>query len=94
MPVLLFDSTLLVTFIFRSGICHYPVLPGAFPGGSDDKESACNVGDLDSNPGLGRSPGEGHGNPLSYSCLENPMDRGAWQATGRGVAKSWRRLNN
>ena len=64
MPVLLFDPTLLVTFIFRSGICHYPVLPGAFPGGSDDKESACNVGDLDSNPGLGRSPEGGHGSPL------------------------------
>ena len=64
MPVLLFDSTLLVTFIFRSGICHYPVLPGAFPGGSDDKESACNVGSLGLIPGWGRSPGEGHGNPL------------------------------
>ena len=46
-----------------------------FPGGSDGKESACNAGDLDSIPGLGRSPEEGHGNPLQYSCLENPMDR-------------------
>ena len=44
------------------------------------KESACNVGDLGSIPGLGRSPGEGNGKPLQYSCLENPMDRGAWQA--------------
>ena len=43
-----------------------------FPGGSDSKESACNAGDLDSIPGLGRSPGRGHGNPLQYSCLENP----------------------
>ena len=43
-----------------------------FPGGPDGKESACNVGDLGSNPGLGRSPGVGHGNPLQYSCLENP----------------------
>ena len=52
----------------------------SFPSGSNDKESACNVGDLGSIPGLGRSPGEGHGNPLQYSCLENPIDRGAWQA--------------
>ena len=49
--------------------------------GSDGKESACNAGDLGSIPGSGRSPGEGNGNPLHYSCLENPMDRGAWQAT-------------
>ena len=52
-----------------------------FPGGSEDKVSACNAGDLGSIPGLGRSPGEGNDNPLQYSCLENPMDRGAWQAT-------------
>ena len=51
---------------------------GGFPGGSDDKASACNVEDLGSSPGLGRSPGEGNGNPLQYFCLENPMDRGAW----------------
>ena len=51
-----------------------------FPHSSVDKESACNAGDLGSIPGLGRSPGEGDGNPLQYSCLENPMDRGAWQA--------------
>ena len=51
-----------------------------FPGGSDDKESACNVGDLGSTPGLGRSPGGGYSNPLQYSWLEDPMDRGAWQA--------------
>ena len=59
-----------------------------FPGGSDGKESACSKGDLDLIPGLGRSPGGGNGNPLQYSCLENPMDRGAWQATVYGVAKS------
>ena len=59
-----------------------------FPGSSDSKESACNLGDLGSIPGLGRFPGEGHGNPLQYSCLENSMDRGAWQATVRGVTKS------
>ena len=59
-----------------------------FPGGSEDKASACNAGDLGSVPGLGRSPGEGNGNPLQYSCLENPMDRGVWLATVYGVAKS------
>ena len=65
-----------------------------FPGGSDSKESACNVGDLGSIPGSGRSPGEGTGNPLQYSCLENPLDRGAWQATAHGVTKSRTRLSN
>ena len=51
------------------------------------KESACNSGDLGLIPGLGGSPGEGNGNPLQYSCLENPMDRGAWQATVYGVTR-------
>ena len=51
---------------------------GTFPGGSDSKASACNVGDLGSIPGLGRSPGEGNGNPLQYSYLENPTDGGSW----------------
>ena len=60
-----------------------------FPGGSDGKASVYNAGDLGSSPGLGRSPGEGNGNPLQYCCLENPMDRGAWYATVYGVAKSW-----
>ena len=59
-----------------------------FPGGSDSKESACNVGDTGLIPGSGRSSGEGNGNPLQYSCLENPMDQGAWWATVHGVAKS------
>ena len=59
-----------------------------FPGGSDSNESTCNVGDLGSIPGLGKSPGGMHGNPLQYSCLENPMDRGAKQATASGVTKS------
>ena len=58
-----------------------------FPGGSDSKEFACNAGDPDSIPGLGRSPGEGNGNPLQYSCLENYMDRGAWQPTVHGDSK-------
>ena len=52
-----------------------------FPGGSAGKESACNAGDLGSIPGLGRSPGGGHGNPLQHSCLGIPMDRGAWWVT-------------
>ena len=52
-----------------------------FLSGSDGKESACNVGDQGSISGSGSSPGEGNGNPLKYSCLENPMDRGAWWAT-------------
>ena len=60
-----------------------------FPGGSNSKESACNVGDPCLIPGYGRSPGEGNGNPLQYSFLENSMDRGAWQATVHRVAKSW-----
>ena len=59
-----------------------------FPGGSYGKESACNVGDLRLIPGSGRAPREGNGNPLQYSCLGNPMDRGAWQVGVRGVAKS------
>ena len=63
-----------------------------FPGGSDGKESAYNAGDLGSIPGLGRSPGEGNGNSLQYSCLENPMDRGAWRATVDRVVKSQTRL--
>ena len=60
-----------------------------FPGGSDGKESACNVGDPGLIPGSGRSFGEGNGNPLQYPCLETPMDGGAWYATVHGVAKSW-----
>ena len=59
-----------------------------YSGGSDSKESACNAGDLGSIPGLGRSPGGGNGNPLQYSCLENPIDREAWQATVHGVTQS------
>jgi len=60
-----------------------------FPGGSDDKESACNTGDLDLIHGLGRSPGERNDYPLQYSCLGNPMGRGAWWAIAHGVKKNW-----
>ena len=65
-----------------------------FPGGSDGKVSASNAEDLASIPGLGRSSGKGNGNPLQYSCLENPTDGGAWQATVHGVAKSRTRLSD
>ena len=76
-----------LVFFFPTGT------PYSFPGGSVGKESACNAGDPGSIPGLGRSPGEGNGNPLPYSCLENRMDRGAWWATVHGVIKSWTRLS-
>ena len=66
----------------------------AFPGGSDGKISARNEGDPGSIPGSGRSLGEGNGNPLQYSCLENAMDRGAWQATVHEVARSQTRLSD
>ena len=60
-----------------------------FPGGSVVKNPSANAGDAGLIPGLGRSPGERNGNPVQYSCLENPIDRGAWQTTVLGVAKSW-----
>ena len=59
-----------------------------FPGGSHSTESVCNATDMGLIPGSGRCPGEGNGNPLQYSCLENSMDRGVWQAVVHGVAKS------
>ena len=60
----------------------------SFPGGSEDKASAYNAGDPGLSPGLGRFPGEGNGNPLQYSCLENPRERGTWWAAVYGVAQS------
>ena len=63
-----------------------PTFPG-FPGGSVTKNLPANAGDTGSIPGLGRSPGGGNGNPLQYSCLENPLDRGAWRAAVHGVTK-------
>ena len=63
------------------------MVPSGFPHSSVGKESACNAGDSGSIPESGRSPGEGNGNPPQYSCLENPMDGGAWQATVHGVAR-------
>ena len=67
---------------------------GIHPGGSEVKASACNAGDPGLIPGLGRSPREGNGNPLQYSCLENPMDGGAWLATVHGVPKSRTQLSD
>ena len=64
------------------------------PSGSDDKKSTCNAGDLGSIPRLGRSPGEGNSNPLLYSCLENPMNRGAGRATVHGVTKNRTQLSD
>ena len=78
------DSEILKIMLYQSLI--------DFPGSSNGKESACNVGDLGLIPVLGRSPGEGHSNPLQYSCLENPMDRGAWWAQSMGsqrVRQDW-----
>ena len=65
-----------------------------FPGGSDREESACNMEDPDLIPGAGRSPGEGNGYPLQYSCLENPLDREAWWDTVNRVARSWTRQSD
>ena len=74
--------------VFKTICFILPSILGGFPGGSEVKVSACIVGDLRLIPGSGRSPGEGNGNPLQYSCLENPMDGGALWATVHGVAKS------
>ena len=75
----------IILFFFFFELCS--LIVGGFLCGSVGKESACNAGDLGSIPGLGRSPGEGNGNPLHYSCLGNPMDRGAWWATVHGVVR-------
>ena len=76
------------------GITSPQVRRMGFTSGSDGKGSACNAGDPGSVPGLGRSPGGGHGNPLQYSGLENPMDRGAWQTTVQRVTKHRTRLRD
>ena len=78
----------MVTAAMKSKDAYSLVLYLGFPGGSEVKASACNAGELGLIPGSGRSPGEGNGNPLQYSCLKNSMDRGAWWATVHGVAKS------
>ena len=78
-----------LTFYVEKTKYSTPANSGGFPGGSDGKESSCNAGDLSSIPGLGRSPREGNGYSLQYSCLENLMDRGAWQAIVHGVKKRY-----
>ena len=79
---------------FLKSLTLFKALEDGFLGGSDSKASACDAEDPGSIPGSGRSPGEGNGNPLQYSCLENPMDEGAWWATVHGVAKSQTRLSD
>ena len=85
--------TLLSNFTFFLSF-FWPKYRLVFPGGSDGKESACSSGDPGSIPGLVRSPGKTNGNPLQYSCLENSMDRGAWQATVHGVIKNQTQLSD
>ena len=70
----------LISLLWLGSVKGKGLLGSGFPGSSNGKESACNAGDLGSVPGLRRSPGEQQGNPLPYSCMENPMDRGAWRA--------------
>ena len=83
-----------IIIIMAARACNYWALAVGFPGGLDGKESVCNEGDTVSVPGLGRFPGEENGNPSQYSCLENFMDRGAWQATIHRVSKSLTWLSN
>ena len=83
------------TWVLKNSKYYSTTCSMGFPGGSAGKESTCNAGDLGSIPGSGRFPGEGNGNPLQYSCLENPMDGGAWWAPVHGVTKSrWTRMSN
>ena len=92
-------GTALLLSVSFSRVCIFPlklfyaflVTHLGFPGSSDGRESACNARDAGSIPRMGRSPGERTGDPLHYSCLKNPMDRGAWRATVHGVTKSWTR---
>ena len=85
-------SMLVIYGIISSNISLLPYY--AFPGGSDSKEIACSAGDLGLIPRSGKFPGEGNSNPLQYSCLENPMNRGAWQAIVHGLTKSGTRLHH
>ena len=80
----------------RAACCHpvYLTYALSFPGASDGKESVCSMGHLGSTPGSRISPGEGNGNPLHYSRLEDSMNRGAWRATVPGVVESWTRLSD
>ena len=91
-PCLLYRISCILYLI--SVIWNTRIYVSGFPDGSDGKESACNAGDAGSILGSGRSSGGGLGNPLQYSCLENPMDRGSWQATVHAAAKSWTELSD
>ena len=73
--------------IINNYVCIIFVL--CFPGGSAVKNPPANAGDMGLIPGLGRSPGGGNGNPLQHSCLQDPMNRGTWQATVHGITESW-----
>ena len=86
LPDLFLNAFHIHSFFTNGDISFFLWLSG-FPCSSDGRESACNAGDPGSIPGLGRYPGEGNGNPLQCSCLENPMDRGTWRATVHGVAR-------
>ena len=81
-------KTFTLVILFRKQVEELLYMSLGFPSSSNGKESSCNVGDLGSIPGLGRTPGERHGNPLQYSCLENSMDREAWPALVHGVSKN------
>ena len=81
-------------FFFFFNFLFYIGIQLGFPGGLEGKEYACNAVDMGLIPGFGKSPGEGNGNPLQYSCLENPRDRGAWRTTVHGVAKSFIWMSN
>ena len=89
-----YSSLITINKSVSGGSEHFPGGSEHFPGGSDGKESACKMGEPGSIPGLGRSPGEGKGNPLQYYFLENSMDRGAWQGTVLRVIKSRTQLSN
>ena len=93
-----FVCTLWASLVGMKFDCKHDFAPATillgFPGDSDGKESACSAGHLGLMTGLGRSPGEGNGNPLQWSCLENPMDRGPWWAPVHGVTKSQTQLSN
>ena len=98
-PIFLWVASTLLEFHFYVSIvlslykCSFLIVVSqGIPGGSDGKESACNVGDLGLSPGLKRTLGEESGNPLQYSCLKNPKDRGSWWATVHGVKKNQTQL--
>ena len=87
-PTFSLSSFSYIKSLFSSFLSAIRLAENGLPDSTDGKESACNARDLGLIPGSGRSPGEGNGYPLQYSCLENPMDRGAWQAQSMGFVKS------